>query len=215
MTSFLRKGYREHQRHADLRRRSAAAGRFLARVFGSQDENVRRLLMAPLIEVAWADGRVTARESDVLLEIAEEYGLTGFEDSYCEVLDSLITRVTATESTRNWFKLGRILAKLPPAIYEKVADALTAQARFVAEQGSNNLIAIVRGDAVGRDEEAVLRRLATELKAIGTEVAENVFLDEQTTAPAVRLSIEWSDFGSVPVHASHLKIEEKAAVAVG
>lgn len=153
--------------------------------------------MAPLIEVAWADGRVTARESDVLVEIADYYGLTGYEDSFCEFLDAMITRGSVTDSTRNWFRLRKMLTELPSAAFEKVAEALTIQARFMAEQGSNNLISIIRGDGFGRDEESVLCRLADELRAIGIAIAEKQASLEATAAPISRNVVGWNEIGTL------------------
>lgn len=214
MNSFLRRGFKEQQRQADLRRLYVTASSFLGRVFAVQDETSRRLLMTPLIEVAWADGRVTAREGDVLVEIAGNYGLTAFEDSYCEFLESLITRRSITESSRNWFRLGKMLSRLPASTFEKVSEAITAQARFVAEQGSNNLVAILRGDGVGRDEESILRKLSSELKSVGVTIAENALRREADREKIAVRADDWSERQRGAVrNPKHGRFEEKMTAA--
>lgn len=129
----------------------------------SRREEFYMLLLAPLVEVAWADGRVTSRESDAILQTADSYGLTESEDLYCLLMETMITRPSPKTTARAWHQLQQLLVRLPGSEFDFFAESLLVQAQFVAEQSSNNLIGFLRGDGICRDEETVLQKIGEEL----------------------------------------------------
>jgi hypothetical protein len=197
-----------------MRRRFLSASNFLGRVCAGFDDRSRLLLISPLTEVAWADGRVTARESDAIIEVADHYSLTKFEDSFCELMESLMTRSTPTESSRNWFRISQTLSKLATPAVEKISEAMTAQARFVAEMSSNNLIAILRGDGVGRDEESALCAMSSKLRKIESAVALDAARHEASFESSGVSDCDWNGVDVVPIVSTSYSHFDETAVAV-
>jgi uncharacterized membrane protein YebE (DUF533 family) len=178
MNGFLRRGFIEYVRQTDRKKNFARHNRRIFQLFenenifemsGSTRNAVDRkealmLLLAPLVEVAWADGRVTARESDAILQAADSYGLTVHEDSYCSLMATMISRPSPKMTARSWHRFQQLIMKLPAGELETLSESLFEQAYFIAEQSSNNLIGFLRGDGICRDEDTVLQKISEELK---------------------------------------------------
>jgi tellurite resistance protein len=177
MNTFLRKGFDEYLRRTDLKRNFASHNELVFRLFeesgfsesdkaagsGGKQEELYLLLLTPLVEVAWADGRVTARESDAILQTADCYGVTAHEDLYCTLMETMISRPSPKTAARGWHRLHRLFTKLSPDELDILGESLLSQAHFVAEQSSNNLIGFLRGDGICRDEETILQKIGEEL----------------------------------------------------
>ncbi len=178
MNTFLRTSFNEYLRQSDLKKNFLRQNKQVYSLFNrtnllerldhpvkfGQTEDVCLLLLSPLVEVAWADGRVTSRESDAVLQAADGYGLTAFEDLYCSLMETMISRPSPKARARDRFRLHQLLVALPSDGFETIAGSLLVQARYVAEQSSNNLIGFLRGDGICRDEESVLQQIGEELK---------------------------------------------------
>lgn len=183
MNTFLRTSFNEYLRQSDLKKSFLRQNKQVHSLFVQtnllerldhpiklgQTEDVCLLLLSPLVEVAWADGRVTSRESDAILQAADGYGLTGFEDLYCSLMETMISRPSPKARARDRFRLHQLLVAVPANEFETIAGSLLVQARYVAEQSSNNLIGFLRGDGICRDEESVLQQIAEELKKVEIE----------------------------------------------
>jgi uncharacterized tellurite resistance protein B-like protein len=122
------------------------------------------LMLFPLVEIAWADGRISRRESDAIIQIAKTYGLTGDETGMCELLENLTSRPIPQMVGRRWQDFWSLFEKLPELDRENVAYCLTVQMQFVAEQSSDNLIAFLRGERVSTSEREMLNIVAEQLK---------------------------------------------------
>jgi uncharacterized tellurite resistance protein B-like protein len=122
------------------------------------------LTLFPLIEIAWADGRVSRRESDAIVQIAKTYGLTDDEASMCELLENMTSRPIPEMVERQWQDFRKLLEKLPALDRETIVYTLTVQAQFIAEQSSDNLLALLRGERVSKSETEMLAIVADRLE---------------------------------------------------
>lgn len=179
MNMFFRRGINEYQRQINLKDSFVIqTGRLRDIIesinragFDEPFENRCRpslppslLLLSPLVEIAWADGRVSRRESDLILQVAESYGLTKTDADYCELLQRLISRPVSQAVGRMWQDLREVFERLPAPDRQIVSYCLTVQAQFVAEQSSDNLIAFLRGERVNESERETLALIQKQLK---------------------------------------------------
>ncbi len=96
-------------------------------------ETLAAFALYPLVEVAWADGRVDDREREALLAAAAEQGIepgTAVHDAFERLL-----RDEPTPAVREaWHAWARALReRVEPADAAKIATSLSSQARAVAE----------------------------------------------------------------------------------
>jgi hypothetical protein len=96
-------------------------------------ETMAAFWLYPLVEVAWADGKLDRKERDAILEAAVgagiERGSAGFEMLEAAIADG------PTEARRKvWFAYaGDLAARLDPTERRRVRDDLVGRARKVAE----------------------------------------------------------------------------------
>ncbi len=146
---------------------------------------LRLLLLSPLVEIAWADGRVTRRESDAILQVAAAYGLIKDEAGYCELLEKLTSRPISQTVARMWRDFHGLFVKLSEYERGDIAIGLDVQAQFVAEQSSDNLIAFLRGERVSESEHEALLIVKQQL-----ETAEAAARSREKTRNAAALRVE-------------------------
>jgi hypothetical protein len=85
------------------------------------------------------------------------------EPAFCELMGSLLARPSMKAVTRVWNNLRLLMSNMTNEECEILISGLRAQSRFVAYQSSNNLMSLLRGERVCRDEEIVLERIDAEL----------------------------------------------------
>jgi uncharacterized membrane protein YebE (DUF533 family) len=197
MDRFLQRGFDEYLRQKDLKKETfRQSGLVFEAVKNCERQanfselaptvktrhDVYLFLLMPLVEVAWADGRVTPREMDSILEIADVYELIEYPEMYSQLVNRLLSRPAPKAVGETWNFLHKFWQILPAApSRENLALALLVQARFVAEQSSNNIVNYLRGDNVCDDENAVLEKIREELKKMRLE---QIFAEEKTSQPA-------------------------------
>ena len=142
------------------------------------------LLLAPLIEIAWADGRVTRRESDVILEVAAKYGLADNRTEYSELLAKLTARPMPQIVGRMWQDFYSFFEGLSEPEREEVMFCVRVQAQFVAEQSSNNLLAFLRGERVSQTEREHLNIIFEQME--NAHIAAQSLEDERKAMAAVK-----------------------------
>jgi uncharacterized tellurite resistance protein B-like protein len=124
------------------------------------DINARTLALLqfiPLIEVAWADGRMDPPERKAILRAAADDGLVGDTDAR-ELLEGWLDRRPTPELLSTWMQYTRdISSTLDQAEREKLMHALLDRARGVAESAGGFL---GMGTKVSKEEEDMLDRLA-------------------------------------------------------
>jgi len=179
MNTFFRRSINEYQKQISLKESFAIQTGRLRETLESVNwtkfeepptnrrvlrRRLRLLLLSPLIEIAWADGRVTRRESDAILQVAETYGLVDDETGYCELLDKLTARPMPPIVGRMWQDFRRFVENLSEAEREELKFCLDVQARFVAEQSSDNFVAFLRGERVSEREREFLQIVSEQLE---------------------------------------------------
>jgi uncharacterized tellurite resistance protein B-like protein len=180
MDRFLQRGFDEYLRQKDLKKETFRQSGLVFEIVKkcearanfsdlSPTAKTRRdvylFLLMPLVEVAWADGRVTPREMDSILEIADVYELAAYPEMYSQLVNRLLSRPSPKTIGETWNFLHKFWQILPDATRrENLALALLIQARFIAEQSSSNIVNYLRGDNVCDDEIAVVEKIREELK---------------------------------------------------
>jgi hypothetical protein len=114
---FYRRSINEYRRQISLKESFAIQTERLRETFDSAEESdfdglfadrselsrrLRLLLLSPLVEIAWADGRVTRGESNAIFEVAETYGLFQDDAQYCALLENLTSRPAPQTVGRMW-----------------------------------------------------------------------------------------------------------------
>lgn len=122
------------------------------------------LLLTPVIEVAWSNGRVTSREMDSILQLADRYELLENPEMYSRLFDRLLSRPTPKTVGEAWNLVHKLWQFLDEGEQERLALAIFVQTRFVAEQSSNNIISYLRGENICDDELAILDKIREEFK---------------------------------------------------
>ena len=143
----------------------------LSSEIGSRQQMILLTLM-PMVEVAWADGQVTSRETEAILQAAETCGLLKDEIAYCDLMSSLISRPAPARIERSWERWHSLLRYLPGDDRETVIFTTLIQARYIAELSSNRLNDFLRGKHICSDGQSVLEKIMEELKKAELSAAE-------------------------------------------
>jgi uncharacterized tellurite resistance protein B-like protein len=136
---------------------------------GELRRRLRLLFLFPLVEIAWADGRVTRRESDAILEVAAAYGSFKDDAGYAELLEQLTSRPIPQTVGRMWQDFRRLFENLSEFERGDIRFCLDVQTQFVAEQSSDNLMAFLRGERVCRSEQEALQIVKRQLETAEDE----------------------------------------------
>ena len=173
MSSFFERAYQEHRRQATLRRTFAKQtekiGSLTAVVRPHTLSRQSILLVFPLIEVAWADGRVSRREMEAIMHAAEAYRLVDDLHGYRTTVEWLLSRQPRSRAEGLWGELRLFLGNLDVQKRSIVISSMLSQARFVAEQSSESLIPFLRGEAIGSDEREAIRMMVEHLEKTNQE----------------------------------------------
>jgi len=119
-------------------------------------ETMTAFWLYPLVEVAWADGKLDARERDAILEAAVGAGMERGSAGY-EMLESVMADGPTEARRKVWFAYARDLAgRLDAAERRRVREDLVGRARKVAE-ASGGILGIGRVSAA---EQRILAAIA-------------------------------------------------------
>ncbi|MBW2423525.1 MAG: hypothetical protein JRG86_04715 [Deltaproteobacteria bacterium] len=130
-------------------------------------EKLAAVALAPLVEVAWADGRVTPGERQGVIEAARALGL-GQRSEFCRsTLLRWLTVEPPTEALRAWRQLlAPTLAESESRSARKVERKLLDQARRIAKMDERSFVEGENFDAqsgITEAEQDVLDELAAAL----------------------------------------------------
>jgi tellurite resistance protein len=124
------------------------------------------ILLAPLVQVAWAGGSVTDAERAAVLELAVSRGVTAGTPAHGQLLEWLKQRPsdalfeTAMEAMRVGFSV------LPPQERDERIQALVAACRRIASASGGGLAKLLgMRDGVSGEESDILDAIATKLRA--------------------------------------------------
>lgn len=164
---------RERARLGDIAKELAAKLRIddaelLRRVrdLGLTQDTGAAILLAPLVQVAWAEGEVTPAERDVVLELAASRGIEPGTPAHRTLLEWLRTRPSDAlfETAMEVMKVG--FSVLPPAERDERIQGLVDACRRVAQASGGGLSRLIGfGDGVSDDESAVLDAITAKLRS--------------------------------------------------
>jgi hypothetical protein len=121
-------------------------------------------LLAPLVQVAWAEGKVTDRERETVLRLAAARGVAAGSPAHTQLLKWLQERPsddlfdTAMEVIRGG------LALLPPGEREARLKRIVQACHEVAEASGGLVKMLGLGSGVSGEEESLLEAIATTLR---------------------------------------------------
>jgi hypothetical protein len=119
-------------------------------------ETMAAFALYPLVEVAWADGKLDRAERDAILAAAVRDGIEAGSPSY-EMLESLMADGPTEARRKVWFAYAKdLVGRLDPAERRTVREALLERARAVAE-ASGGLLGLGR---VSAKEQRILDAIA-------------------------------------------------------
>jgi hypothetical protein len=120
---------------------------------------IRLMPIVPLVQVAWAEGGVTAKERNLLLEIAEGRGIAPDTPAYQQLLDWL-EREPPQEFYDNTLRGLRILIHAIPDDLRKASrESLVEYCAQIAEVSGG----ILGFGKVSEEERSLIARIATEI----------------------------------------------------
>jgi hypothetical protein len=120
-------------------------------------ETVTALAIVPLVEVAWADGKLEAKEREALLAVAKDFGVDPRHPSY-EMLAGWLQHRPRPEMLELWGDYVRaIVSRLAEDERTGMRDRMLARARGIAE-AAGGILGL--GRKVSPEEEVVLATLA-------------------------------------------------------
>jgi hypothetical protein len=124
-------------------------------------------LLAPLVQVAWAEGKVTDRERDTVLRLAAARGVEPGSPAHTQLLKWLQERPPDAlfDTAMEVIKGG--LALLPPAEREERLKHLVQVCHEVAESSGGLARMLGLGSGVSGEEEALLDAITTTLRGHG------------------------------------------------
>jgi hypothetical protein len=124
---------------------------------GIRAESWVALSLVPLVEVAWANGQVEAKERHAVLSAAEANGIPAASPAH-QMLESWLTHRPAPGLLQAWGEYTVALcATLDPAQRRSLREQILGRARHVAEAAGGFL---GLAGKVSREEEVVLEALA-------------------------------------------------------
>lgn len=178
MNLFFLRGFKEYKRQTEMKKFFVRWAERLRSVLVSVDKTTSggessertayyqraSLMLMPLIEIAWADGRVTRRESDVIVQAAEIYELVDGSTGNHGLMENLLSRPAPSKVGDMWQGYRHFIEDLPEDQRQIVTFCLLAQAQFVAEQSSDSIIGFLRGERIGKDEQEAVRLVAIQLE---------------------------------------------------
>ena len=124
---------------------------------GIRAETLAALTLIPLIEVAWADGKMDAKEREAILSGAESTGIPKQSPSY-GLLRIWIEDQPAPDLVDAWSEfIGALCRELSDEQVERLRSNILGRAREVAEAAGGFL---GLGPKVSKEEEEALQRLS-------------------------------------------------------
>ena len=136
------------------------------RLLGLKPETAPALMLAPLVQVAWAEGEVTNKEADTVLRLIQHRGIEADTPAYGQVINWLENRPsdelfdTAVEVIKYGFSV------LPDAEKEERIKKIVEACNEVAEASGGGLVKVLGlGSGVSGVEAQTLDTITSTLRA--------------------------------------------------
>jgi len=132
---------------------------------GLDHETGPTILLAPLVQVAWAEGKVTDAERAVVLDLAAARGITPGTPPHDKLLDWLLRRPSDAlfETAMEVMRIG--FSVMPAEERDERIRGLVEACRRIAEASGGGLARLLGMGSVSGEEDAVLDAIATKLRA--------------------------------------------------
>jgi len=172
MNNFLMQGIAEYRKQASRDRQFTGYARrirTLLRITGRTSDEAYLLMLTPMIEVAWVDGRVGRAEQNAILKTAEIYGLLRDDKNFVDIMDKLSSRPTAATIERLWNGIADLLSGLPIGQTAAISSLMLGQTRFVADLGQKQIYGMWRGHSSGEDERNKVGEMKKRLAGLETK----------------------------------------------
>ncbi|MEO8051445.1 MAG: hypothetical protein ABI833_13590 [Acidobacteriota bacterium] len=127
---------------------------------GFNPETAKLLALLPLVQVAWAEGHVTDREREIILDLARSRGVEPESEAHARIVAWITVRPRDEMFVRGIGIIGRILAARPEHASSVVMQDLIQQCTRVAA-ASGGFLGLT--DKVSSAEEAIIARIASVL----------------------------------------------------
>ncbi|KAA0255236.1 hypothetical protein FBQ97_04820 [Acidobacteria bacterium ACD] len=137
---------------------------------GFDRETLTLVHMIPLLEVAWADGQVSERERELVLDAARTRGVTAGSPGHEKLMGWLAERPPQVLFDRTLVLARATLAVLPDDRRDRVRKDLFAHCEAIAE-ASGGFLGFAK---VSPEEKAALEKVARELVEVHAEAARKV-----------------------------------------
>ena len=138
-----------------------------ARQLGLTRETAGAIFVAPLVQVAWAEGSVTRHERDVVLRLARDRGVEPNSPAYAQLEEWLRVRPedsffeTALEIIRYGF------AVLPPKEKEERIQRIVQACHEVATASASGIAVLGLGSSESNAEAAIIDTITHRLRGHG------------------------------------------------
>ena len=129
---------------------------------GYTRETVALLHLVPLVQVAWAEGDVSKRERELIMEAAAARGVEAGSASYKKLVEWLQKRPTEGFFQQTLAIIQAILGAQPDEKQEGTKSDLVAYCTRIAE-ASGGILGL--GSKINEAESALLRKIAASLEA--------------------------------------------------
>ncbi|MBK7392890.1 MAG: TerB family tellurite resistance protein [Chloracidobacterium sp.] len=201
MDNFLMQGI-EAYRNQTARERQftgyARRIRNLLEIRGKTSDDSYLLMLTPMIEVAWVDGKIGRPEQNAVLKAAESYGLLQDDATFMQILERLSTRPNTSTIELWWDGIADLLSSLPLGQTAAISSLMLRQTRFVAELGQKQIFGMWRGHSSGESEKSKLEetekrfsRLEERMTTSGSTSQKNGIDDHLKMLPLVKVA--WAD----------------------
>jgi len=137
---------------------------------GWNAEMVKLIHLFPLVQVAWADGKVEAKERDLILEAASVHGVAA-GPARERLLAALTERPSDAEFARATAILGALVSALPE---EQKAESRRNLVSYAAAVATATGGTFGFGNKVSAQEAAALQRIAAALETSHSAAAAEV-----------------------------------------
>ena len=201
MDNFLMQGIEAYRNQTARERKFVGYARrirSLMQTAGRKSDEAFLLMLTPMIEVAWVDGRVGRVEQNAILKTAEIYGLLRDDVNFVEIMTRLTSRPHATMIEKLWDKIADQISGLPLGMTAAISSLMLAQTRYVADLGQKQIFGLWRGHSSGRDEEINFQETEKRLSRFETKESQpssglrkNRIADHLKMLPLVKVA--WAD----------------------
>ena len=172
MNNFLTQGIAEYRKQSNNERQFVGYARRirnLLQITGRTSDEAYVLMLTPMIEVAWVDGRVGRPEQNAILKTAETYGLLRGDENFVEIMERLSTRPHAAMIELLWDGIADLLLGLPIGQTAAISSLMLGQTRYVADLGQKQIFGMWRGHSSGENEQNKLEETEKRFSGLGTK----------------------------------------------